>query len=259
MKLKFEQYLKEKISKEKNLNYFSAFDILFRSIEYNEGEKLDRKEFINKVYFRERELSEKELLNLTGNLIYKTEEIVENIEKNDFSEIKRIQLEMSIIKEKLNSLEQELYLDELTGLSNRKYINKYVLTEDKEFKENGFIIVIDLNKFKQINDTYGHKIGDLTLIQFSKYLKNINLKDKICVRYSGDEFVILCKDSLLNINKEFLNLKKVLKNKKVVIKGKDSFKIDFSYGIEEFRKFSNYEKIFNSADKKMYKNKNRGV
>lgn len=84
--------------------------------------------------------------------------------------------------------------DALTGLYNRRFITKIT---PKLFKQidrrltNLTIFVIDCNNFKKINDHFGHKVGDLVLINISALLLNSTSKRDIVVRWGGDEFLLI--------------------------------------------------------------------
>ena len=98
-------------------------------------------------------------------------------------------LSIILYSEKLSFLANR---DKLTGLYNRGYILKYL--ENKEsLNEIYSIVIIDLDKFKHYNDTYGHNIGDHILKKASKTmketLKNIPFKS-VLARYGGEEFII---------------------------------------------------------------------
>ena len=88
--------------------------------------------------------------------------------------------------------------DDLTGLLNRRIFNKEAVIEFEKSKRHNRIlslIVIDLDNFKQINDTYGHFFGDLVLKSFAKKVsKHIRLSDMFC-RWGGDEFTILLSET----------------------------------------------------------------
>ena len=91
----------------------------------------------------------------------------------------------------IEKLKHELYHDDLTSVYNKKYFTNYIISSDGKLQRDGTMVFIDLNKFKQINDTYGHTIGDNALEVFSSFLSsNLRENDKI-IRYAGDEFVIL--------------------------------------------------------------------
>ncbi len=83
--------------------------------------------------------------------------------------------------------------DALTGLFNRKYFNYYTAKNSKNIK--GYIM-LDVDHFKQINDTKGHDAGDSTLIKLADFLRTIPADCKL-FRFAGDEFVITVTDKKL--------------------------------------------------------------
>jgi len=94
------------------------------------------------------------------------------------------------LHQKLVTSKEDAYLDALTSLPNRK---KYNSDMKELLKQNTFfaLLFMDLNKFKSINDTYGHHVGDEVLIEVAKRLsKNMGEEDMLA-RLGGDEFVIL--------------------------------------------------------------------
>lgn len=89
------------------------------------------------------------------------------------------------------------YHDELTGLANRKQLEnsfEYALTYAKRHQSHIAVLFIDLDHFKGVNDTYGHEIGDLLLIEISSRLKNSLRASDIVVRLGGDEFIVVLTD-----------------------------------------------------------------
>lgn len=85
------------------------------------------------------------------------------------------------------------YVDELSGLFNRKYY-AYFIEKIKKNRKNKSIygIMMDVNGFKDINDLYGHTMGDDAIRSLGKILSGVAGENDIVVRLSGDEFVILC-------------------------------------------------------------------
>ena len=83
-------------------------------------------------------------------------------------------------------------IDDLTGVSNRRYLYSYLqnmFEEMKDKKQNLAILMMDIDHFKEINDTYGHLVGDEVLIEFSKRLKTQFRDFDLIARYGGDEFI----------------------------------------------------------------------
>ncbi|MDD3008537.1 MAG: diguanylate cyclase [Arcobacter sp.] len=98
------------------------------------------------------------------------------------------------LKEKSNLLEYQASHDKLTGLFNRNRFDELYSKEikrAKRYENNLSIILFDIDDFKNVNDNYGHQIGDEVLIEISKILLNNVREPDICVRWGGEEFLIL--------------------------------------------------------------------
>ncbi|MBO1513998.1 EAL domain-containing protein [Metabacillus bambusae] len=105
-------------------------------------------------------------------------------------------------KERINHL---AFHDPLTGLPNRRLFDEkveLVLERSKQTMTKSSVLFIDLDRFKNINDTYGHDIGDLLLIEVSKRLKNCLRNNDVIARQGGDEFTILLEHSPIETAKE---------------------------------------------------------
>ena len=88
-------------------------------------------------------------------------------------------------------LQQSVHMDEMTGIYNRKAFRdemKYV--EDTASDRSYILAIVDIDRFKNINDTWGHHVGDRCLIEFAKILKEFR-SDITPFRYGGDEFCLL--------------------------------------------------------------------
>jgi len=98
------------------------------------------------------------------------------------------------IKERQDNLKMMSITDELTGLYNRRYLNER-LTEEIErarrYKYPISCLMLDLDHFKNVNDTYGHQVGDLVLEEFARILKDSTRVVDIIARYGGEEFLIV--------------------------------------------------------------------
>lgn len=100
--------------------------------------------------------------------------------------------------EEINLLRQEVIIDNLTGVYNRRFLNEQMelIRNDIDNKTSNIAIVIcDIDYFKEINDTFGHQIGDEIIISVANVLIDsiIQEKNEAIVRLGGDEFVILTK------------------------------------------------------------------
>ncbi|UCC40866.1 MAG: diguanylate cyclase [Candidatus Aminicenantes bacterium] len=165
-------------------------------------------------------------------------------------------------KSKEKKLLSLVYNDELTNLFNRRYLKEVIPGYLTQAKKEGFLIacyMIDLDQFKDINDTYGHDIGDKALIHFSEILSN-NVKGQgIAIRYAGDEFVIV----LSNVEQEKAreigtNIIKNVTETPLKFDGNE-LTLACSIGISMFPKDSNeWEMLFKKADEALYTAKRQG-
>lgn len=152
--------------------------------------------------------------------------------------------------------------DPLTELYNRSGFEVSVINylNTKNPLLYGAFIIIDIDYFKQINDTFGHKIGDDLLKDFSQLLREIfSLEDILC-RWGGDEFIVFMKDIEEN-NLKFVNqkLQKLcqLMNKDVICND-CSKKISLSIGATIIKEYLDFNEIYEKADKLLYEVKRNG-
>ena len=198
--------------------------------------------------------------------IDKLKSILEKLNKDSYfvgeknNEFRQLEILADTLNKSFDDKIQELiYYDELTELPNRKMLEN-ICTKNIQMKKPFALLFIDLNKFKYINDVFGHTVGDEFLIKFSKKMKSCIKDDGILTRYSGDEFIIVYekyidKKSLL----EFYNqeIKKVFL-KPVKINSMLETEISFSAGVAIYPEdATDFEDLINKSDFMMYVNKKR--
>ncbi len=175
------------------------------------------------------------------------------INEQDSKLLNKVQDQMKELNRRISMLEEQVYLDELTKVYNRKWLFEKFLIDEK-FIKNGTLIFIDVDKFKEINDTYGHVTGDKVLAMIAQLTKK--LSNTHTIRYGGDEFLVVSFDS---DHKKLLEQTQMLCSqlmKKLFIYQGNTFKVEISYGISSFKAGDKFQDIIEDVDQKMYKHKN---
>jgi len=94
----------------------------------------------------------------------------------------------------INYLYDITVTDSLTGLGNRKYLYEYLYKKLKNHPKPFAVVLLDLDNFKDINDYYGHNVGDEVLIKVAEVLKKHTIGKDVAIRMGGDEFVLIIED-----------------------------------------------------------------
>ncbi len=163
-----------------------------------------------------------------------------------------------VIKLNSNEMEKPYYAteaskDSATGLMNKRAIMEYAAQKIRESEGKQLaLMVLDIDDFKTINDTYGHLFGDQVIFKIAETIKRIVGMRGMVARFGGDEFVVLlenCDDFTMN------NILKTIYGE-VGIMFKDTyedFHVTISTGVSEYPKDGKaYEELFQKADKALY-------
>jgi len=147
---------------------------------------------------------------------------------------------------------RQAQIDYLTKIYNRSTIDDYLKRIVK--KKNGAVIFFDIDHFKQINDTYGHKKGDFVLQKLAYIIKQHIRKSDIFGRWGGEEFLIILPDvSYTNALKIAEKLRKIVENTDF-----DGIDVTISLGVNDFEKGDNIDEIIKQVDEALYEAKNSG-
>jgi len=179
----------------------------------------------------------------------------------DITHIKSLQEKLEVKTEELKLLAS---LDPLTKLYNRRYFSEtsehiFHLAQRNTVKLS--VIMIDIDKFKSVNDTYGHKTGDKVIISLSSALKELTRSSDIICRYGGEEFLILLPST---DTKGATSMSQKINNRiNVIMINTDNnmpLKFTVSMGISEvdLQKDKTIEEAIDRADIALYEAKNRG-
>ena len=152
--------------------------------------------------------------------------------------------------------------DGLTGVTNRQSLVKSLQIEferSKRYNSPLSLIILDVDHFKDVNDTYGHQKGDEILIAFASLLKKACRAKDIAARYGGEEFVMVLPQS--NAQGAFKIAERVREEMmKISFTGNGSnFAVTVSCGVAEFNKdYESTNKLIAAADQALYEAKNGG-
>lgn len=154
----------------------------------------------------------------------------------------------------------EAHRDPLTQISNRaafdEALNREICTYNRH-KTNFSLMVIDLDFFKNINDTYGHIVGDTVLKSVAQVIRSTIRRSDEVFRYGGEEFVVLLSKTELE-GARFIAERIRCEIKKLTIRAESQIKITASIGISASRITGDVNDILYHADKALYQAKEEG-
>lgn len=173
--------------------------------------------------------------------------------------------DFSSLQAELEQLEVSSNQDVLTGLYNRRYLQKIIEPKSRLTKawKNIGVIYLDLNKFKPINDKYGHDVGDTVLSIVARRIQASVRFDDVVFRLGGDEFLIfLNMNDMENRETAILNIAEKIKQEVVqpITTQNADVSVGVSMGCSLYPDHStNLEELINLADKAMYSAKKEGA
>ena len=165
-------------------------------------------------------------------------------------------------KERQDLLEKWATTDPLTELMNRRHFFELAERELEQTRRSSrplSFIMLDIDHFKEVNDNYGHLIGDLALIKLAKLLKQQLRKVDFCGRYGGEEFILCLPDTPAS---GALEVAERIRNEvsQISIEAAKDHPLTFtiSLGIAENKNDKNVEDILKRADSALYNAKESG-
>lgn len=167
------------------------------------------------------------------------------------------------LKQALQDLEEQAITDPLTGLLNRRYLREYLPRELLKAGRNGAslaVIIVDIDYFKRINDTFGHDAGDLVLREFGAMLgTHIRASDVAC-RFGGEEFaLVLPGASLEGARQKAEAIRASVKNLDLKYRGQPIGRITASFGVALFPGHAeDADLLMRVADEALYNAKGAG-
>lgn len=201
------------------------------------------------------------LINLNKKLNKKVKDKTKALQELNESLERKINERTQKIERSKELLQNVAFKDNLTEIYNRHYlfeISPSLLTASEEMQTPLSLLLIDLDYFKKINDTYGHLIGDNILKFFVENIQKILRTDDVFVRFGGEEFIILLPKT--NIEESMIVAEKIrlsVEQNHYHKKGK-GISITISIGASQYLHNETLEKLISRADFALYSAKENG-
>ncbi|XQW83428.1 GGDEF domain-containing protein [Thalassotalea piscium] len=166
------------------------------------------------------------------------------------------------LAEKAEELHQLSITDSLTHIYNRRYFfsvcDDIILIAERE-KQKISLLMIDVDHFKGVNDSYGHQAGDFVLINLVKNIQHLMRKSDVFARVGGEEFAILLNNTSLDKATVVAEKIRAMVENSVFMYNSVAIKITLSIGISELNQENNsIEQLFKKADNQLYGAKHNG-
>ena len=188
--------------------------------------------------------------NLESKVALRTEELAAT---NDM-------LEQAVreLDEKNQALEVMTRTDRLTGLANRRRLEESLQTEVLRARRYGkpfSVILLDIDHFKGVNDTFGHQVGDSVLIAIAGLLTRTARETDVAGRYGGEEFLLVCPETELTV---VAALAERLRTEFTTTDFPLVGRVTSSFGVAEFTRGDSVKSLVERADQALYRAKNAG-
>jgi diguanylate cyclase len=183
---------------------------------------------------------------------------VDQMAQESKKSVAQLKAEVSTYETKLKAVEELALRDTLTQLSNRRNVEERIewrIQHQQEFT----VVILDLNNFKEVNDTYGHTAGDGLLKQFAQELRGCIRSSDLVGRWSGDEFIIVLDCNLLSAKAQIERVEKWVFGEYTIQsgngKGEIKIKVDAAVGMTQWQAGETLKHLIESADAAMYADK----
>lgn len=209
----------------------------------------------------------KELNQLLGLIVEETKQMQTSAlnYRRDFlaarAEVSFAQNKIDQLETKLVELGEKVHEDHLTGILNRRGLDTAFEREASRSIRHEHPLcyaLLDIDNFKQLNDTHGHKVGDDALKYLVESVKDTTRPEDIVSRYGGEEFVILLPNTKLEEAVQIVSRIRRNLTKKFFLHENKRLLITFSAGVARLRPEESQESVFKRADEALYRAKKGG-
>jgi diguanylate cyclase len=192
-------------------------------------------------------------------------ETVRHKQDDEKARIENLSGQVKILRQELELAKEESRRDGLTGTYNRKAFDDHLqsLVERNLIHRQDFaLLVLDIDDFKRINDTYGHPVGDRVILAMANTCNHMIRNDDFLARYGGEEFAILLPGaSRRNASKKAKLICKTINSTRYALDNSDtdgSLSLTVSIGVSAYKLGDTAATVLERADQALYKAKNAG-
>ncbi len=176
-------------------------------------------------------------------------------------ELEQFRKSTQTLSSRLEQTEAKALVDTLTNVLNRNAYNLKItqmIVEFARMKDTFCLFVVDIDKFKQFNDTYGHKSGDLVLRTVASAIQSNLRASDLVFRYGGEEFVVLLQGVHLDQAKRLGEKIRASVEKEYFVDKENKIRVTVSIGVAQVMEGDTEQSLFERADQAMYAAKKKG-
>ena len=176
-------------------------------------------------------------------------------------QVEECQVRIVALQSELVSVSDRLHEDQLTNLLNRRGLTRAYEIEAARADRRQEVMclsILDIDNFKQLNDTLGHKAGDMALVHLSGVVRQSIRPSDIISRYGGEEFVILLPETPLEVAVQVMTRVQRELTRKFFLNNNERVLITFSAGVAQRRVGETQDDVLVRADRALYQAKHSG-
>jgi diguanylate cyclase (GGDEF)-like protein len=176
-----------------------------------------------------------------------------------------VEEEKRLLRQLNQALQHQAFRDPLTGVYNRKYFDEALMREINRCTRDGLpvgILFVDLDHFKQLNDQYGHRCGDMCLQRAGQLMGSLLRDSDLVARYGGEEFVVIVhnpkEDGIINLSER---IRGAIAAERLSFGGQTitmTASIGAAMATPDFGESNFADRLVEAADQAMYESKRRG-